>query len=127
MIMYISTPTPASVPGALRARYTSVFKAAWAARVNLTPKQRTPLERQFLPAALEIIDTPAPALPRAIILTIASAFVVARLWSIIGQVDMVAVAPGKIISADRAKVIQPAETAVVKRLLARDGQRLSVE
>ena len=111
----------------LATRYARVFKAAWNTRAQLTPKPRTPLELQFLPAALEIIDTPAPALPRAIILTIASAFVVALLWSIIGHVDMVAVAPGKIISADRAKVIQPAETAVVKRLLARDGQRLSVE
>ena len=113
---------PASGTNVLVGRYATVFSAAWKTRHQLTSKPRTPLERQFLPAALEIIDTPAPALPRAIIFTIASAFVVALLWSIIGHVDMVAVAPGKIISADRAKVIQPAETAVVKRLLVRDGQ-----
>ncbi len=106
----------------LLARYARVFRAAWGHREQLTPKARTPLERQFLPAALEIIDTPAPALPRAIIATLVAAFVVALAWSFIGHIDMVAVAPGKIISADRAKVIQPAETAVVKRLLVRDGQ-----
>ena len=105
-------------------RYATVFAAAWRARAQLTPKPRTPLERQFLPAALELTDTPAPALPRAIIATIVTAFLLALLWSVIGHVDMVAVAPGKIIAADKAKVIQPAETAVVKRILVRDGQEV---
>ena len=68
----------------------------------MTPKQRPPLERQFLPAALEIIETPAPALPRAIIATIVAAFLLAIAWASIGMIDMVAIAPGKIISADRA-------------------------
>ena len=75
-------------------RYATVFAAAWRARAQLTPKPRTPLERQFLPAALELTDTPVPALPRAIIATIAAAFVLGLLWSVIGHVDMVAVAPG---------------------------------
>jgi hemolysin D len=35
---------------------------------------------------------------------------------------MVAVAPGKVIAADKTKVIQPAEVAVVKRILVTDGQ-----
>ncbi len=109
--------------GDLLARYARVFSAAWGQRDQLTPKARTPLERQFLPAALEIIETPAPALPRAIIATIVTAFLLAIAWASIGMIDMVAIAPGKIISADRAKVIQPAETAVVKRLLVRDGQQ----
>ena len=106
------------------ARYARVLKAAWGARKTLTPKHRTPLERQFLPANLEITDTPAPALPRAIIATIVTAFLLAIAWASIGMIDMVAIAPGKIIAADRAKVIQPAETAVVKRLLVRDGQHV---
>ena len=108
----------------LLVRYATVFAAAWRARAQLTPKPRTPLERQFLPAALELTDTPAPALPRAIIATIVTAFLLALLWSVLGHVDMVAVAPGKIIAADKAKVIQPAETAVVKRILVRDGQEV---
>ena len=50
-----------------------------------TPQKRTPLERRFFPAALEIIDTPAPALPRAIVLTVACAFVLAILSATIGH------------------------------------------
>lgn len=47
---------------------------------------------------------------------------VALAWAIVGRVETVAVAHGKIIPSDRAKVIQPAETAVVKRILVTDGQ-----
>ena len=52
-----------SASGQLLHRYASVLRASWAARAALTPAKREPLERQFLPAALEIIETPAPASP----------------------------------------------------------------
>jgi hemolysin D len=106
----------------LLTRYLRVFRASWAARDQLAPTARTPLERQFLPAALEILDTPAPALPRAVILTIIVALVCTLAWAIIGRIDEIAVASGKVIAADKTKVIQPAETAVVKRILVADGQ-----
>ena len=117
---------PIGAVGDLLVRSTRALGAAWDMRHAHTPLERTPLERQFLPAALEIIDTPAPALPRAIILTISAAFVLAILWATFGHIDMVAIAPGRIIAADKAKVIQPAETAVVKRILVRDGQAVAV-
>jgi len=91
-------------------------------RQELSAAERTPLERQFLPAALEIMETPAPALPRAILWTMIAALVVTVIWATLGHVDMIAVAGGKVIAADRAKVIQPAETAVIKRILVADGQ-----
>jgi hemolysin D len=99
-----------------------VFRASWGARDQLATSARTPLERQFLPAALEILDTPAPALPRAIVFTIVLALIFTIGWATIGRIDEVAVAPGKVIAADKTKVIQPAETAVVKRILVSDGQ-----
>jgi hemolysin D len=103
-------------------RYARVFKAAWQARRELSAAERTPLERQFLPAALEIMETPAPALARAVLWTIVAAFVAGLAWSIIGRIDLVAVAQGRVIAAGKAKVIQPAETGVVKRILVADGQ-----
>jgi hemolysin D len=52
-------------------------------------------------------------------------FVLALLWSILGKVDIVAVAPGRIIVSDRTKVIQPLEASVVKAVLVKDGDRVS--
>jgi hemolysin D len=106
----------------LLARYARVFAAAWKARRELSAAARTPLERQFLPAALEIMETPAPALARAVLWTIVAALVAALVWSLIGKIDLIAVAQGRVIAAGKAKVIQPAETAVVKRILVADGQ-----
>jgi hemolysin D len=106
----------------LLTRYLRVFGASWAARDQLAPSARTPLERQFLPAALEILDTPAPALPRAIIWTVILGLAFSLAWATIGRIDEIAVATGKVIAADKTKVIQPAETAVVKRILVADGQ-----
>jgi hemolysin D len=110
--------------GELCSRYARVVKAAWTARHELASLDRTPLERQFLPAALEAVETPAPALPRAVMWTIVAALVAGLLWACVGRIDLVAVAAGKVIAAGKAKVIQPAETAVVKRILVADGQEV---
>ena len=55
---------------ALAQRYAQVLSASWRARADLTPAKREPLERQFLPATLEIIETPAPALAHGLLWSI---------------------------------------------------------
>jgi hemolysin D len=110
--------------GDLAARYGRVIRGSWRERADRDGHKRMPLERQFLPATLEILETPAPAAPRVLIWVIAVAFVTALVWSIIGRVDVVAVAHGKIIPSDRVKVIQPLETAVVRRIHVTDGQQV---
>ena len=85
---------------------------------------RTALEREFLPAALEIVETPAPALPRAVLWAIVAALGFAIVWSYLGKIDLVAVAPGKVIAADKTKLIQPVEVGIVKRILVTDGQKV---
>jgi hemolysin D len=44
--------------------------------------------------------------------------------AIFGQLDIVAVAKGKLLPGERVKVIQPAITGVVRRILVQDGQRV---
>lgn len=56
-----------------------------------------------------------------IIVTLAGLIVVIAL---IGQLDIVAVAPGKLVPKQQVKTIQPALTGVVRRILVRDGQRV---
>ncbi|MBL8471139.1 MAG: HlyD family type I secretion periplasmic adaptor subunit [Rhodocyclaceae bacterium] len=109
----------------LCARYLRVFGAAWAERGKLAPRRHDGLERQFLPAILEIVETPASPLGRAVMWSIVAALATALLWSYLGEVDEVAVAPGKIIVADKPKLVQPAETAVVRRILVREGDAVT--
>jgi len=48
--------------------------------------------RQFLPAALEILETPASPAGRAIGATIVLFFVLAVAWAVFGRVDIIATA-----------------------------------
>ena len=77
---------------------------------------------EFLPAVLEVQESPPSPLGRAILWTIVSLFALAVVWSIIGKVDIVAVAQGKIIPSGRVKLIQPLESGVVTQINVQEGQ-----
>ncbi len=79
-------------------------------------------ETEFLPAALEIVETPPSPLGRAIAKTIILFFVIAFLWACFGSLDIITTAPGKIVSAGHTKVIQPLESGVVRSIHVQDGQ-----
>ena len=84
--------------------------------------RRSESELAFLPAALEIVETPPSPIGRAIGVTVICLFCLALAWASFGTVDIVATAPGKIIPTGRTKVIQPFETGVVRAIHVRDGQ-----
>ena len=79
-------------------------------------------ELAFLPAALEIAETPPSPVGRAIGATIILLFCVAVSWAWAGTIDIVAATPGKIVPSGRTKVIQPFETGVVRSIRVQDGQ-----
>lgn len=106
----------------LLGKYRRVFSAAWQVRRQMTPPRRGLLEREFLPAALELQDTPPNPLPRVILWTLMAAFFIALLWATFGRIDTVAVATGKVIPSTRAQIIQPVDTAVVRAIHVTDGQ-----
>ena len=104
------------------ARYVAVYRSAWNVRDQLDSPRRTPDERAFLPAHLELTETPVSPTARWTMRIILVFFCVALLWACVGKLDIVAVAPGKTVVDSRTKVVQPAETGVVRRILVRDGQ-----
>jgi hemolysin D len=103
-------------------RYGAVFRHAWHERKALDPRPRLPHEAQFLPAALELQETPVSPAPRIAMWLLMAFTFIALLWTIFGHMDVVAVAHGKIVPNDRTKVIQPFETATVKAIRVSDGQ-----
>jgi len=84
--------------------------------------RRNEHELAFLPAALEIVETPPSPIGRAIGITVISLFCLALGWACFGTVDIVATATGKIIPSGRTKTIQPFEIGVVSAIYVRDGQ-----
>ena len=87
-------------------------------------QRRSAEELAFLPAALEIVESPPSPVGRAIGATIILISGIALAWASFGQIDIVASAQGRIVPSDRVKVIQPMEIGVVRTLLVEDGQKV---
>jgi hemolysin D len=85
-------------------------------------RRREKEEIAFLPAALEIVETPPSPIGRAIGATLVALFCLALIWACFGHIDIVASASGKIVPSGRVKLIQPFETGVVRAIHIHDGQ-----
>ena len=81
-------------------------------------------EREFLPAALELLETPPSPVRVAGIWLICSAMAATLLWSYFGMLDIHAVAQGRIQPTGRSKVIQPLEPGKIAAILVENGSRV---
>ena len=86
--------------------------------------KRDRLQYEFLPAAEEIVETPAAPLGALVVWLVAFLLVVALAWSYFGRIDIVAVANGKISTEGSTKIIQPAISGVVTSINVHEGQRV---
>ena len=94
----------------------------------LTPKKARLLpdirDRTFLPAAVEIIETPPAPGAVWLTLTICSFVVAALIWCWVGRLDIYATSRGKIEPDGHAKVIDALDTAKVANINVAEGQRV---
>ena len=80
--------------------------------------------QQFLPAHLEILDTPPSPFAMLFTWTICAMFAAALLWSVLARLDIYAVATARIELSGRSKVVQPFETSRVLRVHVRNGDQV---
>jgi hemolysin D len=91
----------------------------------MMPASRSTHDRElfeFLPAAIELEQTPSSKAGRMIIWAIIVLFVIAIAWACFGKIDIVAVAQGRIIPSDHSKQIQAFEVARIDAIHVREGQ-----
>ena len=81
-------------------------------------------DKEFLPPAVEILETPPSPMGRMLVWTVLLLFVLAVLWSFIGEIDEVDVARGKVIPIGYTKVLQSEDKGIVKRILVQEGQKV---
>lgn len=105
-------------------RHWTVWKAAWQAESHRPPGSAAFGTRvtEFLPAVLEIQQSPPSPIGRALLWTILAAFAAGGIWTTFGKIDIVATAQGKIIPSGYSKVIQPYEAGVIASIHVQDGQ-----
>jgi hemolysin D len=110
--------------------YRDVLKASLLLEKQREQSARYYSEKEFLPAALEIMETPASPMARALLLSLCGFVGLALVWSVVGKVDIVTVGSGKIIPEERVKLIQwggagggsDGLTGVVRAIHVSEGQ-----
>ena len=91
--------------------------------INSTEKNDSVIY-EFLPAAIEVENTPASPAGLAIIWVIVILFTIGVIWAFFGKIDIVAVATGKIIPSEHIKQIQALEDAKITQIHVREGQNV---
>jgi hemolysin D len=100
----------------------AVFKESLKLERERDKSARALEETDFLPAALEILETPPRPLGRIVLWTLLAFIMIALVWACLGHIDIVAAAQGKVIPRGRVKVIQAADVGVVRAINVVDGQ-----
>jgi len=85
------------------------------------PVQRHRYDSEFLPAALEILETPASPVRVAILWFICALATGTLLWAWFGTFDIVATAQGKVQPTGRVKIVQSLETGKTKAVPVSNG------
>ncbi len=102
--------------------YWQTFKESWSQRAKWGEAGRNRQVLDFLPAALEVLERPPSPAGKWLGRILMTLFVIAITWAWLGEVDIVAMAEGKIISSGRIKEIQPLEKGVIKAIYVSEGE-----
>ncbi|MBC9032812.1 HlyD family type I secretion periplasmic adaptor subunit [Sphingomonas sp. JC676] len=85
---------------------------------------RDEYDTAFLPAALEIVERPVSPTARITAKVMLVGVAATALWLTFGKVDVVAPAEGRIAPVGETKVVQAAETGIIRKILVAEGQRV---
>src|SRR5262249_3495325 len=113
------------MPRCIASRQVSMKSAERKGVVVTLPMSSSATRRaqvEFLPAAIEIVETPPSPVAGATAPIIILFLVTVICWATFGRVDIIPPASGKIVPPGRPKLIQPFETGVVRAIHVQDGQ-----
>lgn len=82
-------------------------------------------EREFLPATIELIETPLSPTIRFTAWALCGLVAAAVVWASLSHIDMVAVADGKVVPLGQVKVVQPLETAMIRAIHVDEGDHVT--
>jgi HlyD family secretion protein len=75
----------------------------------------------FSPAILRLQRQPPSPLPRTVLYLLLGLLCGLLVWSLVGKLDIIAVAPGRLVPSSYVKVVQPADAGIIKEILVREG------
>ena len=106
-------------------KYAEIVRLALLQEKNASTdriKNMNCLEREFLPAVLEITETPPSPAARLLGWGIMLMFAVFAVWSFCGKIDIIATAPGKLLPASNIKTVQTLQDSEIEQIYVQEGQ-----
>ena len=88
------------------------------------PDKKPPDVNEFSTEAIALQSRPPARLARVVTLTLCLFTLLAVVYAVFAKMDVVITATGRIVPSGKAVVVQSFETATVRSVLARDGQRV---
>jgi HlyD family secretion protein len=76
---------------------------------------------EFAPEIVKAQQHPPSPLPRVVLYALLILFAMMLIWAAIGRLDIVAVAQGKLVPQSFLKIVQPADSGIVKEILVQEG------
>jgi hemolysin D len=107
-----------------RSKLWASCRQAWRERAYLGDHRLHAEQRLFLPAALEVQETPPSPSGIKLLWILLALFSIAVLWASFGHVDIVVTAPGRIVPSGHVKSVQAIEIGTVSAIHVRDGDRV---
>ena len=108
----------------LLSHYRKVFGHFWRQRAALGGAMLTTSEAEFLPAALSLQETPVSSTARLTGRVLMALIGLVLLWAVLGKVDIIVNAEGKIIPSARVKTIASVDIASVRTINVSEGQHV---
>jgi hemolysin D len=105
-------------------RYRTTFTYHWQRRHLLSGKLLTEHEAEFLPAALSLQEKPVSPVARLLAMVLMALVAVLIAWAILGRIDIVVNASGKVIPSGYSKTIASVDVASVRALYVEEGQQV---
>lgn len=110
--------------GDVLSRYKTIFSHHWRHRHQLGGNLLSAREAEFLPAALSLQEQPVSPVARLLAKVLMALVVVLITWSIVGRMDIIVNASGKVIPSGYTKTIACVDVASVRALYVEEGQQV---
>jgi hemolysin D len=106
--------------------HLKVFGSAWDAETRRRKEANRSLsDTEFLPAALEVTETPPSPIGRSILWLILLASVTAITWSFLSEIDTVAVAEGRLVPEGRLRTVEATDQGIIRAIHVREGAHVN--
>ena len=86
-----------------------------------TPISLSPEALDFAPGLLAIQESPPARLPRVVTYAVCTLFAILVLWALIGKLDIITSAEGRLVPQTYVKIVQPADAGIVQEILVAEG------